>query len=689
MPVNATYPGVYVEEIQSGVRAIAGVPTAVVAIVGRAARGTVNTPVVLNNFGDYERAFGGLWQPSTASFAMRDFFLNGGGQAIAVRLFAPSFEDEPSRAQAEAEAQAAADTVSAAATAAVAGGTAQSVADAASAAVAAAGAPSDAALSSATSVGDAAQGAVAGGQAVQAAADAIAAAATDAVAGGATAQEVADAAAAAVAGAGASGADALAAATAVSDAAAAAVPGAGAAQDVADAATAAAAGFGAQFVGDAAAAGVADAVGAAAPVTRARIAMAGGFELEAASEGSWGNGLRARIEHVDPAMVGGATDLFNLVVRDGQTGDVEVFRNLSVGADHPRRVDLVLANGSGLVRSFGALAAARPPASGNVPLGADPFDAATSTGVSTAASDGVALSSGDYIASQADKTGIYALDDADIFNILCLPPMTHDLDIPASVWTAAAVYCEAKRAMLLVDPPSGWGNVAQAVAGIGVGVGTVSRNAALFFPRLRQPNPLRDNLIETYAPCGVVAGIMGRTDARRGVWKAPAGLEATMRGVPGLSVPLSNAENGQLNPLGVNCLRTIQPAGRVVWGARTLQGDDRFASEWKYIPVRRTALYIQESLFRGIQWVVFEPNDEPLWAQIRLNVGAFLNGMFRQGAFQGQSASDAYFVKCDSETTTQADIDRGFVNIVVGFAPLKPAEFVILKIQQIAGGTQG
>jgi phage tail sheath protein FI len=179
--------------------------------------------------------------------------------------------------------------------------------------------------------------------------------------------------------------------------------------------------------------------------------------------------------------------------------------------------------------------------------------------------------------------------------------------------------------------------------------------------------------------------VMARTDTQRGVWKAPAGLEATLNGVPELALPLTDGDIGRLNPLGVNCLRAVPSVGRVVWGARTLQGADRLASEWKYIPVRRTALFIEESLFRGTQWVVFEPNDEPLWAQIRLNVGTFLNTLFRQGAFQGATPREAYFVKCDKETTTQADIDRGVVNIHVGFAPLKPAEFVVIRLQQMAG----
>jgi phage tail sheath protein FI len=125
--------------------------------------------------------------------------------------------------------------------------------------------------------------------------------------------------------------------------------------------------------------------------------------------------------------------------------------------------------------------------------------------------------------------------------------------------------------------------------------------------------------------------------------------------------------------------------GNVVWGARTLHGDNSRGSEWKYVPVRRMALFLEETLFRATQWVVFEPNDEPLWAQIRLNIGAFLQGLFRQGAFQGRTPREAYFVKCDRETNPQDQINLGIVNIFVGFAPLKPAEFVVIKIQQIAG----
>jgi phage tail sheath protein FI len=216
-------------------------------------------------------------------------------------------------------------------------------------------------------------------------------------------------------------------------------------------------------------------------------------------------------------------------------------------------------------------------------------------------------------------------------------------------------------------------------------VGTRSRNSALFFPRLKQPNPLHDDQIEVFSSLGAISGVFARTDAQRGVWKAPAGLDATLNSVPQLAVALTDGENGELNPLGINCLRAFAIGGRVVWGSRTLRGADQLADEYKYIPVRRTALFIEESLYRGLKWAVFEPNDEPLWAQVRLNVGAFMHNLFRQGAFQGSKASDAYLVKCDKETTTQNDIDLGIVNILVGFAPLKPAEFVVIRLQQLAG----
>jgi hypothetical protein len=309
---------------------------------------------------------------------------------------------------------------------------------------------------------------------------------------------------------------------------------------------------------------------------------------------------------------------------------------------------------------------------------------ALNTATATAAalgSDGAVLDATDYLAS--GKNGIQALENTDLFNLLCLPPDVNG-DIPGNVLDAAAAYCAQRRAMFLVDPPAAWNDAVKPLAGIDA-LMTRSANAAIYFPRLHQQDPLNNGQMDTYVPCGAVAGIFARTDSQRGVWKAPAGTEATLLGVPELDVPLTDKENGNLNPLGINCLRAFPVIGRVSWGARTLRGADLLTDQWKYVPVRRTALYIEESLFRGTQWVVFEPNDEPLWAQIRLNVGTFMNTLFLQGAFQGTTPQQAYLVKCDKETTTQADIDSGIVNILVGFAPLKPAEFVIITIQQLAG----
>ncbi|MBC6463035.1 phage tail sheath family protein [Actinomadura sp. HBU206391] len=317
----------------------------------------------------------------------------------------------------------------------------------------------------------------------------------------------------------------------------------------------------------------------------------------------------------------------------------------------------------------------------NLAQSAQPASVKLSGGV-----DGSAPEAATFIEDADGKKGIYALTDVEDVNLLCLPDLaqrTHD-GARAGVLTAAARLCADKRMFLIVDAPESWSTLDDARAGLPTLDSVPGDHAALYFPHLQLSDPLTGRLMNL-PPSGTIAGIMARTDASRGVWKAPAGTEATLGGVVGLTVPMTDAENGLLNPLGANCLRSFPVVGPVVWGARTLDGADRLASQWKYVPVRRLALMIEESLYRGTKWVVFEPNDERLWSQIRLNVGAFMNTLFRQGAFQGSAARDAYLVKCDKDTTTQDDINRGVVNIVVGFAPLKPAEFVIVKIEQMAG----
>jgi phage tail sheath protein FI len=534
MPVTppVSYPGMYIQEVESPVHTIAPMPTATTAFIGRALRGPLNDPVLIHNYADFNRLFGGLWLESKLGYAVYAFFLNGGQDALIVRIFHPN------------------------------------------------------------------------------------------------------------------------------------APSAG----------------------------------------KASLALQGqgpAILLEAAHPGAWGNSLCARVTAVDPNISKQladqlgvkAADLFTLNVYDAVSGRSETFPNLTV-VPSPRRLDKVLQQESRLLRVAGSLApdATRPDLHPAPEPGKnwwqDPQACSPADGQG---SDGESLTAADILGDRTARTGIYALANADIFNLLYIPPY-QDLagegagDVEPQVLEAAAEYCTERRAMLLIDSPASWTEMDKVKNGFPYPYpGSPSANTAIYFPRVQMPNPLRANQIEALGPGGAIAGVFARTDRTRGVWKAPAGLDATLAGVYDLTVPLTDAENGELTPLGINCLRNLPAAGPVVWGARTTQGDDRLASEWKYVPVRRTALFIEESLYRGSQWAVFEPNDEPLWAQLRLNFGAFMLSLFRQGAFQGQSPKDAYFVQCDSTTTTQSDIDRGIVNIVVGFAPLKPAEFVVLYIQQIAG----
>lgn len=503
MTVSPTYPGVYIQEVPSQVRTISGVATSITAFVGAARKGTVEEPVRISSFGDFERQFGGLSYGHPLSYAVYHYFQNAGKDAIIVRPAAPD------------------------------------------------GATSTYALPTAT----------------------------------------------------------------------------------------------------------------------------GTLELEAASPGAWGDNLRFNIDH-DTA----AANHFNLKVdelaEDGNVARSETWRNLSVTESSARFVTRVLLR-SDLVR-----------VSGSATVTEIPDEVVDFVTVASAGVDG-AVTATEVTGSEAERTGIYALEKTDLFNLLVIPPLTREGDsgtYPA-YYAPALAYCKARRAILLVDPLNDWVSAAdvETAATGGLLADVVDENAAVYFPRILAPDPLLDGSVVDFAPTGAIAGVIARTDGTRGVWKAPAGLEAKVVGARAAAVKLTDSDSGLLNPLGINCVREFPLVGAVVWGSRTAEGADRLASEWKYLPVRRLALYIEESLFRGIKWAVFEPNDEPLWAQLRLNVGSFMHTLFRQGAFQGSKPSDAYLVKCDAETTTQNDIDRGIVNIIVGFAPLKPAEFVIIQLQQLAG----
>jgi phage tail sheath protein FI len=290
------------------------------------------------------------------------------------------------------------------------------------------------------------------------------------------------------------------------------------------------------------------------------------------------------------------------------------------------------------------------------------------------------------VGDPAARTGMYALSEIapDLFNILCLPAAANlNQDDFAAVFNLAEKYCDDKRAFLIMDIPSAIDTTADMISWIQTNDGLRHRNAAAYFPRLVIPDPLAGNQPRKVAASGTLAGVYARTDSERGVWKAPAGVEAYLLGA-NVAAQLTDSDNGALNVLGINVLRNFPTIGNVSWGARTLAGSDQEGSEWTYIPVRRLALYLEESLYQGSKWANFEPNDELLWSQIRLSFVAFMTSLFRAGAFQGSKPEAAFFVKCDGTTTSQDDIDRGIVNILVGFAPVRPAEFVLLEIQQTA-----
>jgi phage tail sheath protein FI len=276
-----------------------------------------------------------------------------------------------------------------------------------------------------------------------------------------------------------------------------------------------------------------------------------------------------------------------------------------------------------------------------------------------------------------------------IVNLICVPDMAGMTDAGNYLTAATAVlnYALERRAFAVLDPPCNVTALSDAVSWItdvpaSLGDGIIS--AAAYFPQIEVPTPF-SSAPRVMGASGTMAGVYAATDISRGVWKAPAGITAPLAGVQQLQYVMNDTENGLINPLGLNALRTFPIYGNVAWGARTLAAANVADDDWKYISVRRLALYIEQSLVQGLQWVVFEPNDERLWAQIRLAVSAFLQPLFAEGAFAGSTPAQAYQVLCDASTTTQEDMDHGIVNILILFAPVRPAEFVVISLQQVAG----
>ena len=409
-------------------------------------------------------------------------------------------------------------------------------------------------------------------------------------------------------------------------------------------------------------------------VLTASAQLSADITLQASSPGDWGTSLVAVVDQNN--LLDTSVNQFNLTIKkmQGPTPIAqEPYPGVSLIKGSPQYLPTRLAS-SQLVVPAAANQWTDQPAAATVNFAA-PAAAAPPAAASPITSGPVPL--GD----QDQKTGIYALLKADIFNILCLPVDPANTYIAQTLDDAAA-FCLQQRAMLIVDPPTAWGVIPLQFPVITgqPALTTPSSNAALYYPNL----VITDNNLATFnaGPCGAVAGVWAATDGGRGVWKAPAGDAATITGITGLTAQVDDGESGILNPLAVNALRTMPAVGPVVWGARTTVGADQAQNQWKYLPVRRLALYIEESLRRGTQWAVFEPNDEPLWSSLRLNVTTFMQGLFRQGAFAGSTPADAYLVQCDASNNPPDQRALGIVNILVGFAPLYPAEFVIISIQQ-------
>ncbi len=335
---------------------------------------------------------------------------------------------------------------------------------------------------------------------------------------------------------------------------------------------------------------------------------------------------------------------------------------------------------------------------GVAPVTTTPFDASLSESMAF-------FDVGDFVGAMAENSPLDKLAD---FNLMVIPGVADNNNVaPAAgnngygalILSTAMAFCERKFAFLIVDPPPAASSdsvAANSQAIIDALSSTArSKNAAVYFPYLLSTDPLTGSANNSLTgapneipPAATVAGVFATTDLARGVWKAPAGFQATTKNVTGVVTRglMTDQHQGTLNPVGINCLRQFPNVPVVVFGARTLAVT--FDQQWTYVSVRRMALFLEQTLVNNLKWVIFEPNAEPLWTAITMSIQGFMLGLFKQGAFQGSTPSNAYSVQCNSQTTSQADINSGIVNIVVGFAPLKPAEFVVITIAQLAGQAQ-
>lgn len=626
---KVSYPGVYVVEVPPPPGGIPDIPTGIAAFVGRTRMGPTDEPIMINSFGDFETQFGGLWAQSQVSYSVKQFFDNGGSQAYIVRI-AATMEETEAVGQAAGYDPATGQFNPPAGTKAL-----------------------KEPLPYYKKVG-----------------------LTQITPGPVD-------------------------------------PTTGEPSDNAD---------GCSLI-NVAPTQDGQKPNAADPTKPPQ----GGFQLKTANPGDWGNAARVELDRtgitasIEAAFNVKPYSMVNLTVH--YDGGTERHSNVSFDKNAgPQRVDLILES-SQYVRYASTIDIADAltvPSSASDPSTTPLMTIVTlhqttyrkkantqqdfinQLPVGFGGDDGFNLGVAEFFTGdEANQKGIYQLEKVDIFNLLVIPrDLVPGPDLPLDYPTIFNFVSDRRAFWLLEIPPSKFANWDGSIMKGQPGVddlindtfnnpGDLGRNAAVFYPDVLFQDPLMGLRPTRYGPAGAAAGIFARTDASRGVWKAPAGTSATVTGLVGLTAKLNDARNGTANLAGINCFRDFPPTGTVLWGSRTLRGAQALADAFKYVPVRRLSLYVYESIRRGLQWAVFEPNDDTLWATIRDRVDDFMTNLMRQGAFQGTTKKEAFFVKCGlGDTMTAQDIDNGVCNVQIGFAPVKPAEFVVLYFEQMTADSQ-
>ncbi len=390
-------------------------------------------------------------------------------------------------------------------------------------------------------------------------------------------------------------------------------------------------------------------------------------------------GAPVTVEIADVAAEGAPEDSFRLVVRGG--GREEVFEPVTARRGRTNVVTQVNAT-STLIElaeaATGAHAAAgaaeRRPANGVIALTQPP-------------STEIVVSAADYVGSSSDRTGFAGLEVIDTVTMVAVPDLmaAHqagriDADGVRAVQTAMIAHCELMGdRMAIIDPPPGL-SAQQVRHWRREEAGYDSKFAALYWPWVRVFDPQSGRPVDL-PPSGHMAGVWARNDATRGVHKAPA--NEVVRGAIGVAASLTRAEQDELNPIGVNCVRAFPGRGIRVWGALTLSSDP----SWRYINVRRLYNYVESSVTIGTQWVVFEPNDRDLWQRVTRTIRAFLFTVWQDGGLFGDTVDEAFYVKCDDETNPSESIEIGRLVCEIGMAVVKPAEFVVFRLAQLPAGT--